>query len=83
MSSAEIDQASRDAKRYAAEDALRRKSAELRNRGEELLYQAKSAQKKLGPDVYKRQILAPAGMSAANSPSARLAVSMGLPWFPA
>ena len=29
MSSAEIDQAIRDAERYAAEDALRRKSAEL------------------------------------------------------
>lgn len=54
MSSAEIDQAIRDAERYAAEDALRRKSAELRNRGEELLYQAKSAQKKLGPEDRER-----------------------------
>ena len=54
MSSAEIDQAIRDAERYAAEDALRRKSAELRNRGEELLYQAKSAQKKLSPEDRER-----------------------------
>ena len=36
------------------EDALRRKSAELRNRGEELLYQAKSAQKKLRPEDRER-----------------------------
>jgi len=47
MSSAEIDAAIRDAERYAAEDAMRRQSAELHNRAEELLYQAKSAQKKL------------------------------------
>jgi len=47
MSSAEIDAAIRDAERYAAEDAKRKKSAELRNRAEELLYQAKTAQKKL------------------------------------
>ncbi|MDD5897066.1 MAG: hypothetical protein PUE14_01030, partial [Clostridia bacterium] len=32
---------------YAAEDAKRKKSAELHNRAEELLYQAKAAQKKL------------------------------------
>ena len=37
----------------------------------------------LPPVEQERAILAPAGMSAANSPSARLAVSMGLPWFPA
>ena len=47
MSSAEIDAAIRDAERYAAEDAKRKKSAELHNRAEELLYQAKAAQKKL------------------------------------
>ena len=54
MSSAEIDQAIRDAERYAAEDSLRRKSAELRNHAEELLYQAKSAQKKLNPEDKER-----------------------------
>ena len=54
MSSAEIDQAIRDAERYAAEDAQRRKSAELRNRGEELVYQAKAAQKKLSPEDRER-----------------------------
>ncbi|MCI6376230.1 MAG: molecular chaperone DnaK [Clostridiales bacterium] len=54
MSSAEIDAAIRDAERYASEDALRRQSAELRNRGEELLYQAKSAQKKLNAEDKER-----------------------------
>ncbi len=48
MSSAEIDRAVRDAQKYAQEDALRKKRAELLNRGEELMYQAKNAQKKLG-----------------------------------
>ena len=54
MSSAEIDAAIRDAERYAAEDAMRKQSAELHNRAEELLYQAKSAQKKLKPDDRSR-----------------------------
>jgi len=49
MSSAEIDAAIRDAEKYAAEDAKRKKSAELRNHAEELIYQAKAAQKKLSP----------------------------------
>jgi len=49
MSSAEIDAAIRDAERYAAEDAERKKSAELHNHAEELLYQSKDAQKKLSP----------------------------------
>jgi len=47
MSSAEIDAAIRDAEKYAAEDAKRKKSAELHNHAEELMYQAKAAQKKL------------------------------------
>ena len=47
MSSAEIDAAIRDAEKYAAEDAQRKKSAELRNHAEEMMYQAKAAQKKL------------------------------------
>ncbi len=47
MSSDEIDRAVRDAERYAEEDALRKKRAELQNQAEELLYQAKNAQKKL------------------------------------
>ena len=54
MSSAEIDQAIRDAERYATEDALRRKSVELRNHAEELLYQAKTAQKKLNSEDKER-----------------------------
>ena len=54
MSSAEIDAAIRDAERYAAEDAKRKKSAELRNRAEELVYQAKAAQKKLSPSDKER-----------------------------
>lgn len=47
MSSSEIDQAIRDAECYAAEDAKRKKAGELRNHAEELLYQAKTAQKNL------------------------------------
>ncbi len=54
MSSAEIDAAIRDAEKYAAEDAKRKKSAELRNRAEELIYQAKNAQKKLSPQDKER-----------------------------
>ena len=54
MSSAEIDQAVRDAERYAEEDSLRRQSIELRNRAEELLYQAKAAQKKLSAEDRER-----------------------------
>ncbi|MEG0864900.1 MAG: molecular chaperone DnaK [Clostridia bacterium] len=54
MSSAEIDQAIRDAERYASEDALRKQSAELTNRAETLLYQAKDAQKKLGAEDKER-----------------------------
>ncbi|MEG0492654.1 MAG: molecular chaperone DnaK [Clostridia bacterium] len=54
MSSAEIDQAIRDAERYASEDALRKQSAELTNRAETLLYQAKDAQKKLSAEDKER-----------------------------
>ncbi|MDD3214308.1 MAG: molecular chaperone DnaK [Eubacteriales bacterium] len=50
MSSAEIDQAVKDAERYAADDRLRKQSAELRNRGEQLCYEAKSAMRKLKPE---------------------------------
>ena len=49
MSAEEIDRAVRDAQRYAEEDALRKKRAEMQNRAEELMYQAKNAQKKLNP----------------------------------
>jgi len=54
MSSAEIDAAIRDAEKYAAEDARRKKSAELYNHAEELIYQAKAAQKKLSPQDKER-----------------------------
>jgi len=50
MSQAEIDQAVRDAERYASDDRLRKQSAELRNRGEQLCYEAKSAMRKLKPE---------------------------------
>ncbi len=50
MSSAEIDQAIRDAERYAADDRLRKDSAELRNRGEQLCYEAKAAMRGLKPE---------------------------------
>lgn len=54
MSSAEIDQAIRDAQRFGTQDALRRQSAELRNRGESLCYQAKAAVKKLSGEDKER-----------------------------
>ncbi|MDD3336977.1 MAG: molecular chaperone DnaK [Eubacteriales bacterium] len=54
MSSAEIDQAVRDAERYAAEDSLRKQSVELRNQAEQLMYEAKNAQKKLNPQDRER-----------------------------
>ena len=50
MSSSEIDQAIRDAERYAEEDKLRKQGIELRNQAESLMYQAKSAQKKLNAE---------------------------------
>lgn len=54
MSSAEIDQAIRDAERYAEEDKLRKRSVELRNEAESLMYQAKSAQKKVSAEDKER-----------------------------
>lgn len=47
MSQAEIEQAIKDAERYAKEDAKRKARAELNNRAEQLLYEAKSFSKKL------------------------------------
>ncbi|MCE5343518.1 MAG: molecular chaperone DnaK, partial [Eubacteriales bacterium] len=47
MSSAEIDQAVREAEQFAADDRLRKQSGELRNRGEQLCNEAKSAMRKL------------------------------------
>ena len=68
MSSAEIDAAIRDAERYAAEDARRKKSAELHNHAEELLYQAKAAQKKLNTQDKERiETLRKQVQSALNS----------------
>ena len=54
MSREEIDQAVRDAEKYAAEDVLRKERAELQNRAEQLVYEAKSTAKKLkGQDKEK------------------------------
>ena len=50
MSADEIDRAVREAERFAGDDRLRKQSAELRNRGEQLIYEAKSAQRKLKPE---------------------------------
>ncbi len=50
MSSSEIDRAIQDAERYATEDGQRKQSTELRNRGEQLCYEAKSAMRKLKPE---------------------------------
>lgn len=54
MSSAEIDQAIHDAERYAADDRLRKQSAELRNHAEQLCYEAKSAMRKLKSEDKQR-----------------------------
>ena len=54
MSQEEIARAMRDAEEYAAQDALRRDEAALRNRAEALIYQAERAQKKLQSEDQKR-----------------------------
>ena len=54
MSQEEIARAMRDAEEYAAQDALRRDEAALRNRAESLIYQAERAQKKLQSEDQKR-----------------------------
>ena len=54
MSDAEIEQAMRDAKRYAAEDARRKESAEVRNQAEQLLYESKNAQRRLSREDKER-----------------------------
>ena len=54
MSDAEIEQAMRDAERYAAEDARRKESAEVRNQAEQLLYESKNAQRRLSREDKER-----------------------------
>ena len=54
MSDAEIEQAMRDAERYAAEDARRKESAEVRNQAEQLLYESKNAQRRLNREDKER-----------------------------
>ena len=54
MSQAEIDQAVRDAQRYEQEDSLRKHSAEIKNKGEELLYRSKSVLKKMNSQDKER-----------------------------
>ena len=54
MSDAEIKQAMRDAERYAAEDARRKESAEVRNQAEQLLYESKNAQRRLSREDKER-----------------------------
>ena len=54
MSDAEIEQAMRDAERYAAEDARRKESAEIRNQAEQLLYESKNAQRRLSREDKER-----------------------------
>ena len=54
MSDAEIEQAMRDAERYAAEDARRKESAEIRNQAEQLLYESKNAQRRLNREDKER-----------------------------
>ena len=56
MSQREIDQAIRDAERYAAEDKAKKEAQKERDRAENLLAQAKRVQKKLkSPDQEKLQ----------------------------
>jgi molecular chaperone DnaK len=47
MSSEEIDRAIKDAEKYAGEDARRKDQAELTNRAEQMVYEARSAAKKM------------------------------------
>jgi molecular chaperone DnaK len=47
MSSEEIDRAIRDAEKYAVEDARRKETAELTNRAEQMVYEARSAAKRM------------------------------------
>ena len=54
MSDAEIEQAMRDAERYAAEDTRRKESAEVRNQAEQLLYESKNAQRRLSREDKER-----------------------------
>ena len=54
MSDAEIEQAMRDAECYAAEDARRKESAEVRNQAEQLLYESKNAQRRLNREDKER-----------------------------
>ena len=54
MSDAEIEQAMQDAERYAAEDARRKESAEIRNQAEQLLYESKNAQRRLNREDKER-----------------------------
>ena len=54
MSDAEIEQAMRDAERYAAEDARRKESAEVRTQAEQLLYESKNAQRRLSREDKER-----------------------------
>ena len=54
MSDSEIEQAMRDAERYAAEDARRKESAEVRNQAEQLLYESKNAQRRLNREDKER-----------------------------
>ena len=54
MSDTEIEQAMRDAERYAAEDARRKESAEVRNQAEQLLYESKNAQRRLNREDKER-----------------------------
>lgn len=50
LSQAEIDRAIRDARQYAAEDAVNREEATALNNAEQLMYQAMSMTKRLGRD---------------------------------
>lgn len=47
MSSEEIDRAIRDAEKYANEDAKRKEQAELTNRAEQMVYETKTAAKRM------------------------------------
>ncbi len=58
MSRAEIEQAVKDAEKYAAEDVVRKERAELHNRAEQLIYEAESAAKTLkGQDKDKINVM--------------------------
>ncbi len=68
MSQGEIDQAIRDAERYAADDKQRKQRTELHNRAEQMIFEAKSAAKRLkGEDKQRVERMISRAQSALDA----------------